>query len=238
MRLVDRLEIRRAALVFAQSEFQKRMLKETLRVESIVIKNGLPIPRSSCEKSDPPMVLWAGSISKVKRPWLFVKLAEQIPYGNFEMIGGKTGDAELYETTKDNASKLPNLTFHGFVPYNEIDEFFKRASVFVNTSIVEGFPMTFLQAWAHCTPIVSLAADPDRIIERENLGFCAGTFEGLVSDVVAFLKDRKLREEIGRNVREYVEEAHDVKRIVKKYVEIFERLASSPKNFISFDRAS
>jgi len=38
---VDLLEIKRADVVIAQSSFQRRILKERLGVESIVIKNGL-----------------------------------------------------------------------------------------------------------------------------------------------------------------------------------------------------
>jgi len=138
------------------------------------------------------------------------------------MAGGKTEDHQLYQNTKNAARKLPNLTFHGFVPHNQVYELFRRASVLVNTSTIEGFPNTFLEAWLHYTPVVSLSVDPDRIIETENLGFCSGTFEQLVSDVEALLENPRLREKKAENARIYVEKEHDIRKIANKYIIAFE----------------
>ena len=225
-KIVDTFEIKRADVVIVQSEFQKRILKERFGVKSVVIKNGLTVPEVNCEKQDPLIVLWVASISSVKRPHLFIKLAKSIPYARFEMIGGKTkGEPQLcYEITAA-AQKLPNLTFHGFVPYHKVNEYFKKASIFVNTSRIEGFPNTFIQACAHYTPVVSLSVDPDKIIRNENLGFCSGTFKQLVSDVTTLLEDEKLRKTMGKNARKYIEREHDVKKTVKKYAEIFNEIS-------------
>ena len=222
-KIVNMLEIKRANSVVAQSNFQKRILKEKFGVESVVIKNGLVIPKDDCKKHDPPIVLWVGSISTVKQPHLFVELAKSLPQVNFEMIGGK-GDPQLYEEIKVASEKLPNLRFYGFIPFHKIDEYFKKASIFVNTSRIEGFPNTFIQAWAHRVPVVSLTVDPDGIIQNEKLGFRSGTFKQLISDVVALLNDEKLRKTMGENARKYVEREHDIKKTVKMYIKIFNQL--------------
>ena len=123
-----------------------------------------------------------------------------------------------------SARKLANLRWHGFVPYHKVNEYFRRAALFVNTSSIEGFPNTFIQAWAHYTPVVSLSVDPDKIIRNENLGFCSGTFKQLVSDVTTLLENEDLRRTMGENARRYVEREHDVRKIVEKYIDIFEKL--------------
>ena len=120
---------------------------------------------------------------------------------------------------------LPNLRFHGFVPYHKVNEYFEKASIFVNTSSIEGFPNTFIQAWMHYTPVVSLNVDPDGIIRNEKLGFCSSTFKQLVSDVTTLLEDERLRKTMGENARKYVEREHDIRKIAKKYIKIFEELS-------------
>ena len=220
-KIVDILEIKRADVVVAQSHFQKRILNERFGVESFMIKNGLALPHVGCEKPDPPIVLWVGSISNVKNPDLFVELAESVPNARFEMVGGKPREWHLYEKIKRAAKTLSNFTFYGFVPYPKVNEYFKRASIFVSTSSIAGFPNTFIQAWAHYAPVVSLSVDPDGIIRNGKLGFCSGAFKQLVSDVTTLLEDEKLRETMGENARRYAEREHDIRKTVKKYIEIF-----------------
>jgi len=223
-KIVDALEIKRADIVIAQSEFQRRILKERFRVESVVIKSGLALPYVNCEKPDPPIVLWVGSISNVKNPDLFVKLAKTIPNVRFEMVGGKTRNSQLCEKIKRASKALSNFNFYGFVPYHQVNEYFRRASIFVNTSSIEGFPNTFLQAWSHYVPVISLNVDPDGVIKRNKIGFCSKTFKQLVSDVNKLLRDKELRKKMGGNGRKYVEKEHNLQKITREYINLFEEL--------------
>lgn len=225
MRLKDIIEMKKADVVIAQSEFQRRILDERFGVKGVVIKNGLPLPQTPRRKNDPLTVLWAGSVTRVKKPQLFAKLAKSIPYARFEMIGGRTeNESQLYDEIITASKKIPNLTFHGFVPYHQINRYFEEAAIFVSTSDVEGFPNTFIQAWAHYTPVVSLKVDPDNTIQNENLGFRSGTFKQLVSDATTLLENEELRKTMGENARKYVQRDHDVRKTVKKYIEIFNQL--------------
>jgi glycosyltransferase involved in cell wall biosynthesis len=223
-KIVDVLEIMRADVVIAQSQFQQRILKERFRVESCLIKNGLILPNVNIEKSVPPVVLWVGSISKVKNPELFIELAKSLPNTRFEMVGGQGDPSHLYSKIAADVQKVANLKFHGFVPCHKVNEYFRRASLFVNTSSIEGFPNTFIQAWMHKTPVVSLNVNPDGLIQNEKLGFCSRTFKQLVLDVTTLLNDKKLRKVMGENGRSYVEREHDIKKTVAKYSAIFENL--------------
>lgn len=219
-----RLEFQRSDAVFVQNCFQKEMLMQRFSVNSFLIKNGLPLPVSSQQKPKPPVVLWVGSISEIKRPQLFLDLAKSLPYARFEMIGGRGSPPELYDEIAVAASKLPNMKFHGFIPYNQVIDFFKNASIFVNTSRMEGFPNTFIQAWANFVPIVSIAIDPDNVIRENRLGFVSGDFDQLVSNVGMLLRDDSLRATYAQNSRSYVEREHDIKRVAESYIKAFEGL--------------
>ena len=218
--------IKRADCIVAQSEYQQELLKKNYNQDSVIIKNPYPIEEEvEISKSTPPVVLWVGTIKpRWKQPDLFLKLANAIPDARFQMIGGASTNKEFYNKIKEEAEKIPNLEFVGFIPYHDVNKYFTNAALLVNTSSDEGFSNTFLQAWVAYTPVVSLNVDPDKIICRYKLGFHSGTFEQMERDVKTLLKDEKSREKMGMNGRIYVEREHDIKKIVKKYAEIFENV--------------
>jgi glycosyltransferase involved in cell wall biosynthesis len=217
--------VRAADCIIAQNEEQKELLRHNFHRESTVIKSMHPLPDGRPIKEAPPIVLWVSSMQEFKRPELFVDLAKSIPSGRFQMIGGASSDKRFYTEIKAEARKIPNLEFIGFIPYYEINRYFEKASIFVITSIAEGFPNTILQAWARYTPVVSLNVDPDEIICRYELGFHSRTFEQMGLDVELLLKDTALREKMGLKGREYVEREHSVTVSVEKYLKVFEGLS-------------
>jgi glycosyltransferase involved in cell wall biosynthesis len=218
------LDIKLADAVIVQSEYQKAMLKKNFGKDSITIKMPLPLTEQGMpEKAKPPIVLWVGGMAKVKQPELFLKLAEAIPGASYQMIGGCSPDnQELYDRIKESSKRISNLEFSGVIPFDEINEYFNRASILVNTSMFEGFPHAFIQAWMHYVPVVSLNVDPDGLICENKMGFHSKTFDQLVKDVKTLLKNDQLREEMGKNARQYVEKEHDITTIINKYIELFD----------------
>ncbi len=226
--LAHRLDIKLADVVVTQSEFQRRKLKENFARESITIKSLSPkLYKQVPQKDDPPVILWVATMRRIKQPELFLELAKAIPEARLQMIGGPAlGEERYFTSIQETAGGIPNLDFLGFIPRDRIDHYFAKASLLVNTSIIEGFSNTFLEAWAAYTPIVSLNADPDGIICHHKLGFHSKNFDQLVQNVKTLLNDRKLREKMGRNGRNYVEQEHDIKKIVVQYTALFKQLAN------------
>ena len=96
---------------------------------------------------------------------------------------------------KESSKRVPNFDFLGVIPFSEVQEYFSRAAILVNTSMFEGFPHAFIQAWEHYVPVVSLNADPDGLICENKMGFHSKTFNQLVEDVKTLLKNKALIEE-------------------------------------------
>ena len=113
----------------------------------------LPPARSSAERD---CVLWVAMIQESKRPELLLDIAALLPQRRFVMIGGpRPGTEAFYERIRARAATLPNVEFKGFLPLAQVEPWFDRARVFVNTSLYEGMPNTFLQAWARGVPTVA-----------------------------------------------------------------------------------
>lgn len=229
-RILYKFAVKNADCVIAQNEYQQGLLKKNFGRDSSIIKSMHILPKEKIEKSIPPIVLWVSRITDLKQPEIFLKLANAIPRAKFQIVGGPSDDKKFYRQIKGSARNVPNLEFIGFVPYSKVNKCFERASVFVNTSTTEGFPNTFMQAWARYAPVVSLNVDPDEIICKNKLGFHSRTFEQMVEDVKSLLKDEELREEMGMNGRRYVEREHDIEKIVKEYVELFKQLTNPINN--------
>lgn len=208
--------------VITQNLVDQKMLKDNFGIESAVISNGHRMPHLDNTSSE--FVLWCGRSVAIKRSDLFVTLAAQCSNEHFVMICQRaTGDYK-YDDLKKEADKIENLKFIERVRYQEIDDYFIRAKAFVNTSDSEGFPNTFIQACKAGTPILSLSVNPDGFLDKYKCGICYnGDFVRMQRsigslDTVLSSDDNA---QMGINARKYVEENHDISKIIDKYKKLF-----------------
>jgi len=222
--------IKLASIVIVQNKLQKEMVEKNFNKKCVLIKNPTIIPNSTVKnKKLNKTVLWVGTIRNVKQPEIFLKIAKEFPEYKFIMIGGeyihknlKEQEKEIFEKIKKESTTVSNLEFLGFIPHHNIRKYYEEASILVNTSRMEGFPNTFLEAWVNCTPVVSLNIDPDDVISNEKLGFHSKTYEQMIIDIRSLLLNDNLRTEMGLNAKKYVEQNHDVKKIADRFEELIE----------------
>lgn len=217
--------LRRCDAIIAQSEFQQKLLKENYGIQSSVA--GMIVERSDrfvdfmdrqCD------VLWVNNFRQLKRPDVFLKLAQEHPDLKFHMIGGPIpGHVEFYEDIKRQAEQIPNLKFHGRVAYHDMDQWYSGARVFVNTSDIEGFPNSYLQSWVRGTPVVAYF-DPDSIIARKQLGVSAASFEELSSAVRALATDDVNWAGASKRCIAYMDDVFGEDLVLAPYLSTFEKL--------------
>lgn len=214
--------LKKAGIIFTQNIADKESLKKTIGVDPVVIANGHRLPELTSEKRD--NILWVGRTSEYKRAELFLDLARQVPDEKFVMICQQaTGDSS-YGDLQKRADEIKNLKFVSRVKFGDIDEYFQRAKIFVNTSDSEGFPNTFIQAGKWATAILSLNVDPDGFIEKNNCGIsCSGQWKVFVESLKDMLASDSYIQ-MGQNARRYVEENHDIVKITVLYKEKFVQL--------------
>jgi len=223
-RIFNNLDIILADVIVVQNQFQKNILiKNFSKKEIVVISNPIKIIDVHEQlSSDPAIILWVGSIHDVKQPCLFLRIAKRIQNAKFIMIAGHSGDDQLYKKIELGSKKLRNFEFIGLVPHEKILWFYQKAAILVNTSVFEGFPNAFLEAWMCKVPVVSLNTDPDEIICMKKMGFHSRSFETLISDIFILLNNKNLRKEFGENGRKYVKDNHDITIFFKKYIEMID----------------
>ena len=214
-----RYGLRRADLVLAQTPGQQQALLKNFRRDSRLAASltDTDARRPGFAERD-ISVLWVGNIRALKRPGLLLEAARKLPQLKFHMIGGRMpGSETLYESVRAQALELPNVRFHGPVPYHAVGEFYERARVFVSTSEMEGFPNTYLQAWARGTPVVAFL-DPEQLIALNGMGRAVTTVSELCAGIVA-LQDARLWEAASQRSREYIDNRFNVKRMTAPYAE-------------------
>jgi glycosyltransferase involved in cell wall biosynthesis len=187
-RLLYRYGLRGADQIVVQSTRQQELLRQNYSLPSVVSRNFLLDPRESIPASAKRTVLWVSTIRNRKRPLHFVRLAARFPKERFVMVGGRLDShAALYEEVLAASRSVPNLEFMGFQPYEKVEALFDECKIFVNTSLHEGFPNTYLQAWRREIPVISFF-DPDDVIREQALGRVVEDEEQLAGALAALLE--------------------------------------------------
>lgn len=200
--------------IICQSYDQQKQLNRKLQAKSAVIPSGYPIKSpQSVNKQD---ILWVARAEAWKQPEIFISLAQKFPREKFTMICPPAeNDPAYFQPVKRFAAGRPNVRFIAQVPFQKINAYFARSKIFVSTSISEGFPNTFIQAGLNRTPIISLKVNPDNIIGRFGLGFCAvGDIRQLEKQLRQVLADESLRFRLGANAFNFVRDHHNIKQTV------------------------
>jgi len=168
-----------------------------------------------------PVVFWAARFQSWKQPEIVIELAEMLPDVTFVMAGGPSEEG-IYEAIEKRAANIGNVKLLGHLPFSEIDRYFAAADLFLNTSEAEGFPNTFLQAWAQETPVVSLQVDPNSVLTEQDIGLVAdGSIEKLRDHISKLSLDTEHISELGVASRLYLESNHTVEAIADQYEEVF-----------------
>jgi glycosyltransferase involved in cell wall biosynthesis len=174
----------------------------------------------SAPREKEPFVLWMARMVWYKHPEIFVELARSLSHIRFVM----GGNGPLFPAIKSRAKGLDNLTLLGSINHDLAQELCGKAQLFVNTSMIEGFPNTLLESAARETPYVTLKYDPDEVICVHKIGLHSESFVDLVNGVSRLMNDSSLRTQLGRNARKYVLENHTPALAANAYCRIFESL--------------
>jgi glycosyltransferase involved in cell wall biosynthesis len=170
--------------------------------------------------------LWVASMRErdYKRPELFLELARRLPQRRFVMIGGAGGEGSnhaCFERIRNEAAAIPNVEFTGFLPLARVEPYFDRARVLVNTSVHEGMPNTFLQAWARGVPTVAFV-DTGARLRDEPVEEAAAEVERLFTDEAHWAR-------ASARCREYFGSTHSTPKVLERFERLLGELVRDRK---------
>jgi glycosyltransferase involved in cell wall biosynthesis len=222
--------LRRASAVVVQNPLQQARYQAWIGRDALRIASCYALPAERAAPAAEPLVLWVGVMRLAKQPELVLELAERLPQLRFRMIGGpsSSGDADdYYRRIEARARTLANVEFLGFVPFAEAETHFDQAAVLLNTSLVEGFPNTFLQAWARAVPSVSFfdcgAADG-----QGKLGAVVPDLDAMAATLAQLIGEPAARAALGRRCHDYYLRHHAVDATLAALEGLFGRLMEAP----------
>ena len=123
-----------------------------------VLPNILTLPTAPIELATEPLVIFLGRLDPVKRPWIALDVARHLPEVAFAFLG-QSNFATAWMPTNIPA----NARFVGNVTGAAKTEWLSKAWVVLNSSIHEAMPVSFLEALAHRTALVS-CHDPAGVV--------------------------------------------------------------------------
>ncbi|MFL1805275.1 glycosyltransferase family 4 protein [Plesiomonas shigelloides] len=170
--------------------------------------------------------LYVGRFDKEKRPTEFIDFI----YGVNERLGGvkaaMIGDGELYSQVKSQIIKMglsDVIKLYGFIPHDDIWQFFEKTKNIVITSKTEGFPTVILEAAKYGANFISYPLGTIPFIHSKySIGIVANSIDDLVYSASLHINqytDSKLEERLSLFSSEHTSVAFS-KRIIKYLEEI------------------
>ena len=217
--------------VFVSSEMQKSLVNKfgfnERRVS--VIHNGINYPDIILSRSGTRMIVGsAGRLFPVKDFSLFVKIANLIVKQNDAIDFVLAGSGPQRFILEEKVKKLGMQDRFKFIGHqDDMDSFFKKLDVYINTSTHEGIPMSVLEAMSYGLPVIApkVGGFPE-IIENGISGFLVDSREPIeYSSKIIKLMDKNFQNIIGFNARKVVVDRFSRQTMTKQYVKLYNGLA-------------
>jgi glycosyltransferase involved in cell wall biosynthesis len=211
--------LRQAHAILVQSAWQAETLAHSYglssRVAGMLVEKPGPVAARDID------ALWVSNIRRLKRPDRILELADRLPNVKIHIVGGPLpGEEALFLDVKRAAATKNNVSFHGRLSYWDASDLYGRAKLLVNTSDIEGFPNSYLQAWIRGVPVATLI-DPDGVIEREGLGVAAKSPDQIPDAITHLLGDRDAWNAASDRCRAFMAREYGEDKILAAYLDTF-----------------
>lgn len=246
----EKLAISNADAFIAPTTFAGELSKKLfqLKNKSIqIIHHGLDLDRfenTTPEQFEEGLILYAGTLIRKKGvfelPAIFNKVREQFPQARLLLIGGdaadvQSGSGSTWELMQQqfNPADLKNVHYLGKIPYEDVQQYMKKAQICVFPTFAETLGMVTIEAMAMQKAVVNSDFGwAKELIEDGKSGFLVhpANHDLYAERIVQLLQNDVLCKQIGEQARTRAEEKFESSKIVKKNIEFYQQQITRKEN--------
>ena len=175
----------------------------------------------------PFQMVYAGGLSPRKNVELLLNGCAILESRGIEYqlkIAGNHPDRTPYPRLAKDL-KLKNVTFSGFIPDEEMNNFYNGADLFVYTSKYEGFGFAPLEAMAAGTPVITTMGGSLEEVSGGGAHLVEYNKEALAESIIGLIQDNQARNNLASKGMEWVKK-YTWKNCAENTLKVYETLAT------------
>lgn len=240
----EKLGIQNATAFIAPTSFAGKETAAIFNIQKKEIRTihyGLNLPQfqnNTPEIFERNLILYVGTIIRKKGvlelPEILKNIVEQVPEAKLVLIGGDSFDIktqnsstwELLKVSLDDSIK-DKVTYLGKVPYQEIQEYIKKAHVCVFPTFAETLGMVTIESMAMQKPVVnSNIGWANELIVNGESGYLVHpeNHQEYANKIINLLGDEDLCKSIGTLARKRVETVFDIEDKVNENITFYSEI--------------
>lgn len=239
----EKRALQKARALLSVSQFTAHTTNKVfgLKKEFTIIPNAIDVAlfqNDTVAKFDSNTILYFGTLIRKKGllelPFIFNEVILKKPAAKLVLIGKDTsdittGNASTWEMMQQLFTKeaLQNVSYLGSVPYHEIKEQIKKATICVFPTFAEALPVSWIEAMALQKPIVaSNVGWAPEVIEEGLEGFLVHpkSHKAYAQRIVELLENSQLQEAFGNAARKKVVSKFSMETVAKQSLAFYESL--------------
>lgn len=240
----EKLALKRAKAFIAPTNFSGEVSKKLFKIknnEIITIHNGLDLENFinySPDVFEKGMILYIGTLIRKKGVLelseIFNKVRKQFPSARLVLIGSdsfdiKTGSKSTWQLMQNKFEKedLKNVEYLGKIPYQEVQNYIKRANVCVFPTYAETLGMVTIESMAMQKAVVNsnIGWSQELIVDGQDGYLEHPKNHSLYADkIIQLLEDEILCRQIGKNARKSIEAKFDIRKLVKQNIKFYQQI--------------
>ena len=200
-----------------------------------ICPNGIPEVEYMKRKplSELPQLLFLSNLVESKGVYVLLDACKQLKENGHRfvchLVGGESKEINRERFQEEVAHRqLEDCVFYVGPQYGEDKErYFQEATIFVQPTFEDCFPLTVLEAMQHGLPVVSTdeGAIPDMVIDGETGFICLRKdVDTLVNSIERLLIDKEICKQMGEKGRLRYKEKYTMEVFEKKFLDILSEI--------------